>query len=196
MDGIQEINLQMSLIRLVVILVTFYGIQYLSWSLTFLLVVFIFCLYVHIEDELSVQPQTNADFWQKEQIRLDRLIENRFGKKLREDFKLDMNENDEESKIRKCKWVNQLIEATWLQCQDFVEKFIKKQFEDINDNISKRTFSPFFKVHFFFTFPWACIFMALATAEPLVSKHLSTLESRINVALRLIFFKFFLGQNN
>ena len=153
MDGIQEINLQMSLIRLVVILVTFYGIQYLSWSLTFLLVVFIFCLYVHIEDELSVQPQTNADFWQKEQIRLDRLIENRFGKKLREDFKLDMNENDEESKIRKCKWVNQLIEATWLQCQDFVEKFIKKQFEDINDNISKRTFSPFFKVPIFFYFP-------------------------------------------
>ena len=37
--------------------------------------------------------------------------------------------------------------------------------------------------------------MALATAEPLVSKHLSTLESRINVALRLIFFNFFLGQN-
>ena len=154
MDGIQEINLQMSLIRLVVILVTYYGIQYLSWSLTFLLVVFIFCLYVHIEDKLLVQPQTNADFdspdfWQKEQIHLDRLIEIRFGKKLLEDFKLDMNENDEESQIRKCKWVNQLIEATWLQCQDFVEKFIKKQFEDINDNISKRTFSPFFKVQFF-----------------------------------------------
>ena len=155
MDGIQEINLQMSLICLIVILVTYYGIQYLSWPLTFLLVVVIFCLYVHIEDQLLVQPQTNADFWRKEQIRLYRLIENRFGKKLLEDFRLDMNENDEESKIRKCKWVNQLIEATWLQCQDFVEKFVKKQFEVINDNISKRTFSPFFKVLIstFFYFP-------------------------------------------
>ena len=147
MDGIEAINHQMSLIRLIVIFVTYYGIQYLSWPLKFFIVVVIFCLYVHIEDQILVQPQTNANFWQKEQIRLKRLIENRFGEKLLEDFKLDMNESDDESKVRKCKWVNQLIEATWLQGHAFIEKFIKKQFDDINDNISKQIFSPFFKVH-------------------------------------------------
>ena len=152
MDGIHEITFQMSLVRLVVILVTYYGIQYLTWPLTFLLVVVIFCFYVYLDDQLLAQPQTNEEYWQEEQIRMDRLIENWFGMKL-EDFKLDwMNENDEESRHQKCKWLNELIKATWLEGQDLVEDLIKKLFEDINGNISKQTF---FKVNIsilFFSF--------------------------------------------
>ena len=118
MDEIHEINFQMSLIRLSVILVTYYGMEYLSWPLTFLLVVVIFCFYIHLDDQVLAQSQN--DIWLKEQEQLDKLIENRFGKKL-EDFKLDwMNENDEESRYQKCKWMNELIKATWLECQDLV----------------------------------------------------------------------------
>ena len=140
MDEIHEINFQMSLVRLSVILVTYYGMEYLSWPLTFLLVVVIFCFYIHLDDQVLAQSQNIDDIWQKEQERLDKLIENRFGKKLG-DFKLDwMNENDEESRHQKCKWVNDLIKATWLEGQDLVEDLIKKLFEDINDNISNRNF--------------------------------------------------------
>ena len=139
MDGIHEINFQMSLVRLAVILVTYYGMEYLSWPLTFLLVVVIFCFYVHLDDQLLAQPQTRDDVWRKEQEHLDKLIENRFGKKLG-DFKLDwMNENDEESRRQKCKWLNELIKATWSECQDLVDDLIKKLFEEINNNISDRT---------------------------------------------------------
>ena len=144
-NGIHELNFQMSLVRLTVILVTYYGIQYLSWPLTFLLVVVIFCFYVHLDDQVLAQPQTNDEIWREEQKNLDKLIENRFGKKLG-DFKLDwMNENDEESRRQKCKWVNQLIEATWLECQELVKDLITKLFEDINGNISDRNYC-FFKV--------------------------------------------------
>ena len=154
MDGIHEINFQMSLVRLAVILVTYYGMEYLSWPLTFLLVVVIFCFYVHLDDQLLAQPQTSNDFWQKEQAHLDKLIENRFGKKLG-DFKLDwMNENDEESRRQKCKWVNELIKAIWLECQDLVKDLIKKLFEDINDNTLDRTF---FKVLSLFSLIHPCI---------------------------------------
>ena len=147
MDEIHEINFQMSLVRLSVILVTYYGMEYLSWPLTFLLVVVIFCFYIHLDDQVLAQPQNINDIWRKEQEQLDKLIENRFGKKLG-DFKLDwMNENDEESRHQKCKWVNELIKATWLEGQDLVEDLIKKLFEDINDNISDRTF---FKVDIIF----------------------------------------------
>ena len=93
MDEIHEINFQMSLVRLAVILVTYYGMEYLSWPLTFLLVVVIFCFYIHLDDQVLAQSQNIDDIWQKEQERLDKLIENRFGKKLG-DFKLNwMNEN-------------------------------------------------------------------------------------------------------
>ena len=137
----------MSLVRLAVILVTYYGMEYLSWPLTFLLVVVIFCFYVHLDDQLLAQPQTRDNVWRKEQEYLDKLIENRFGQKLG-DFKLDwMNKNDGESRHQKCKWVNDLIKATWLEGQDLVEDLIKKLFEDINDNISDRTF---FKVDIIF----------------------------------------------
>ena len=147
MEGFHEIDFQMSLVRLTVILVTYYGMEYLSWPLTFLLVVVIFCFYVHLDDQILDQAQTRDDVWRKEQEHLDKLIENRFGKKLR-DFKLDwMNENDEESRRQKCKWMNELIKATWLECQDLVKDLIKKLFEDINDNISDRNF---FKVHIFY----------------------------------------------
>ena len=147
MDGFHEIDFQMSLVRLAVILVTYYGMEYLSWPLTFLLVVVIFCFYVHLDDQILDQAQTRDDVWRKEQEHLDKLIENRFGKKLG-DFKLDwMNENDEESRRQKCKWMNELIKATWLECQDLVKDLIKKLFEDINDNISDRNF---FKVHIFY----------------------------------------------
>ena len=149
MDGIHEINFPMSLVRLTAILVTYYGIQYFSWPLTFLLVVVIFCFYVHLDDQILAQPPTRDDVWRKEQEHLDKLIENRFGKKLG-DFKLDwMNENDEESRRQKCKWLNEIIKATWLECQDLVKDLIKKLFEDINNNISDR---PFFKVHIFSIF--------------------------------------------
>ena len=147
MDGIHEINFQMSLVRLAVILVTYYGMEYLSWPLTFLLVVAIFCFYVHLDDQILAQLPSRDDVWRKEQEHLDKHIENRFGKKLG-DFKLDwMNENDEESRRQKCKWLNEIIKATWLECQDLVEDLIKKLFEDINNNISDR---PFFKVFFLF----------------------------------------------
>ena len=147
MDEIHEINFQMSLVRLTVILVTYYGMEYLSWPLTFLLVVVIFCFYIHLDDQVLAQPQTINDIWRKEQEQLDKVIENRFGKKLG-DFKLDwMNENDEESRHQKCKWVNDLIKATWLEGQDLVKDLIEKLFEDINDNISDR---PFFKVGIIF----------------------------------------------
>ena len=147
MDGIHEIDFQMSLVRLAVILVTYYGMEYLSWPLTFLLVVVIFCFYIHLDDHVLAQPQNINDIWQKEQERLDKLIEHRFGKKLG-DFKLDwMNENDEGSRLQKCKWVNELIKATWLEGQDLVKDLIEKLFEDINDNISDR---PFFKVGIIF----------------------------------------------
>ena len=153
MDGIHEINFQMSLVRLTVILVTYYGMEYLSWPSTFLLVVVIFCFYVHLDDQLLAQPQTSDDVWRKEQEHLDKLIENRFGKKLG-DFKLDwMNENDEESRFQKCKWVNELIRATWLECQDLVKDLIKKLFEDINEKISDQ---PFLKV---FSLFYPCILM-------------------------------------
>ena len=156
MDGIHEINFQMSLVRLAVILVTYYGMEYLSWPLTFLLVVVIFCFYVHLDDQLLAQPQTRDDVRRKEQEHLDKLIENWFGKKLG-DFKLDwMNENDEESKRQKCKWVNELIKAIWLECQDLVKDLIKKLFEDINDNTSDRTF---FKVFSVFSLIYPCILM-------------------------------------
>ena len=146
MDGIHEINFQMSLVRLAVILVTYYGMEYLSWPLTFLLVVVIFCFYVHLDDQILAQPPTRDDVWRKEQEHLDKLIENRFGKKLG-DFKLDwMNENDEESRRQKCKWLNEIIKATWLECQDLVEDLIKKLFEDINNNISDRTFFKVFSL--------------------------------------------------
>ena len=139
MDEIHEINFQMSLVRLSVILVTYYGMEYLSWPLTFLLVVVIFCFYIHLDDQVLAQPQNINDIWRKEQEQLDKLIENRFGKKLG-DFKLDwMNENDEESRRQKCKWVNELIKATWLEGQDLVKDLIKKLFEDINENISDQT---------------------------------------------------------
>ena len=154
MDEIHEINLQMSLVRLSVILVTYYGMEYLSWPLTFLLVVVIFCFYVHLDDQFSAQPQTSEGVWQKEQENLDKLIENLFGKKLG-DFKLDwMNENDEESRRQKCKWMNELIQATWLECQDLVKDLIKKLIEDINDNTSDRTF---FKVFSLFSLIYPCI---------------------------------------
>ena len=147
MDEIHEINFQMSLVRLSVILVTYYGMEYLSWPLTFLLVVVIFCFYIHLDDQVLAQPQNINDIWREEQEQLDKLIENRFGKKLG-DFKLDWkNENDEESRHQKCKWVNDLIKATWLEGQGLVEDLIKKLFEDINDNISDRTF---FKVDIIF----------------------------------------------
>ena len=147
MDDIHEMNFQMSLVRLSVILVTYYGMEYLSWPLTFLLVVVIFCFYIHLDDQVLAQPQNINDIWQKEQEQLDKLIENRFGKKLG-DFKLDwMNENDEESRLQKCKWVNELIKATWLEGQDLVKDLIEKLFEDINDNISDRKF---FKVGIIF----------------------------------------------
>ena len=147
MDEIHEINFQMSLVRLSAILVTYYGMEYLSLPLTFLLVVVIFCFYIHLDDQVLAQPQNINDIWQKEQEQLDKLIENRFGKNLG-DFKLDwMNENDEESRRQKCKWVNELIKATWLEGQDLVEDLIKKLFEEINDNISDRTF---FKVDIIF----------------------------------------------
>ena len=153
MDGIHEIDFQMSLVRLAVILVTYYGMEYLSWPLTFLLVVVIFCFYVHLDDQLLAQPQTRDDVWRKEQEHLDKLIENRFGQKLG-DFKLDwMNENDEESRRQKCEWMNELIKATWLECQDLVKDLIKKLIEDINDNTSDRTF---FKV---FSLIYPCILM-------------------------------------
>ena len=146
MDEIHEINFQMSLVRLSVILVTYYGMEYLSWPLTFLLVVVIFCFYIHLDDQVLSQPQNINDIWQKEQERLDKLIENRFGKKLG-DFKLDwMNENDEESRRQKCKWMNELIQATWLECQDLVDDLIKKLFEEINNNISDRTFFKVFSL--------------------------------------------------
>lgn len=61
------------------------------------------------------------------------------------DFKLDwMNENYEESRRQKYKWLNELVKATWLEGQDLVKDLIKKLFEDINGNISNRTF---FKVN-------------------------------------------------
>ena len=146
MDGIHEINFQMSLVRLAVILVTYYGMEYLSWPLTFLLVVVIFCFYVHLDDQILAQPPTRDDVWRKEQEHLDKLIENRFGKKLG-DFKLDwMNENDEESRRQKCKWLNEIIKATWLECQDLVKDLIKKLFEDINNNISDRNFFKVFSL--------------------------------------------------
>ena len=139
MDEIHEINFQMSLVRLSVILVTYYGMEYLSWPLTFLLVVVIFCFYIHLDDQVLAQPQNINDIWRKEQEKLDKLIENWFGKKLG-DFKLDwMNENDEESRRQKCKWVNELIAAIWLEGQDLVKDLIKKLFEDINENISDQT---------------------------------------------------------
>ena len=154
MDEVHEINFQMSLVRLSVILVTYYGIEYLSWPLTFLLVVVIFCFYIHLDDQVLSQPQNINDIWQKEQERLDKLIENRFGKKLG-DFKLDwMNENDEESRRQKCEWMNELIKATWLECQDLVKDLIKKLIEDINDNTSDRTF---FKVFFLISLIHPCI---------------------------------------
>ena len=157
MDGIHEITFQMSLVRLVVILVTYYGIQYLTWPLTFLLVVVIFCFYVYLDDQLLAQPQTNEEYWQEEQIRMDRLIENWFGMKL-EDFKLDwMNENDEESRRQKCKWLNELIKATWLECQDLVKDLIETLFEDINDNISDRTFFKVRQIHIIFVLSFFCI---------------------------------------
>ena len=147
MAGIEEINFRMSMVRLTVILVTYYGMEYLSWPLTFLLVVVIFCFYVYLDDQLLDQSQKIDDTWQKEQENLDKLIENRFGKKLG-DFELDwLNENDEESKRQKCRWVNELIKATWLECQDLVKDLIEKIFEDINDNIQDRTF---FKVPIIF----------------------------------------------
>ena len=147
MDEIHEINFQMSLVRLSVILVTYYGMEYLSWPLTFLLVVVIFCFYIHLDDQVLAQPQIINDIWRKEQEQLDKVIENRFGKKLG-DFKLEwMNKNDEESRLQKCKWVNELIKATWLEGQDLVKDLIEKLFEDINENISDR---PFFKVGIIF----------------------------------------------
>ena len=154
MDGIHEINFQMSLVRLAVILVTYYGMEYLSWPLTFLLMVVIFCFYIHLDDQVLAQPQNINHIWRKEQEQLDQHIENRFGKKLG-DFKLDwMNENDEESRRQKCKWVNELIKAIWLECQDLVKDLIKKLFEDINDNTSDRTF---FKVFFLISLIHPCI---------------------------------------
>ena len=156
MDEIHEINFQMSLVRLSVILVTYYGMEYLSWPLTFLLVVVIFCFYIHLDDQVLAQPQNINAFWRKEQEQLDKLIENRFGKKLG-DFKLDwMNENDEESRRQKCKWVNELIKAIWLECQDLVKDLIKKLLEDINDDTSNRTF---FKVFSLFSLIYLCILM-------------------------------------
>ena len=84
---------------------------------------------------------------------MDRLIENRFGVKLGV-FKLDwikqlpsldwIIENDEESRHQKCKWLNELIKATWLDSQGLVKDLIEKLFEEINGNISNRTF---FKVN-------------------------------------------------
>ena len=64
-----------------------------------------------------------------------------------------MNENDEESRRQKCEWMNELIKATWLECQDLVKDLIKKLIEDINDNTSDRTF---FKV---FSLIYPCILM-------------------------------------
>ena len=156
MDGIYEIDFQMSLVRLAVILVTYYGMEYLSWPLTFLLVVVIFCFYIHVDDQLLDQPQ-NIDIWQKEEEHLDKLIENRFGKKLG-DFKLDwINDNDEEVRRQKCKWVNELIKATWLECQDLVKDLIETLFEDINDNISDRTFFKVRQIHIIFVLSFFCI---------------------------------------
>ena len=118
MDGIHEIAFQMSLVRLVVILVTYYVIQCLTWPLTFSLVFVIFCFNVDLDDQLLAQPQTNKKFWQEEQNRLDRLIENWFGMKLgdfKSCFKLDwMNENNEESRRQKCKWLNELVKAKYV----------------------------------------------------------------------------------
>ena len=103
MDEIHEINFQMSLVRLSVILVTYYGMEYLSWPLTFLLVVVIFCFYIHLDDQALAQPQNINEFWLKEKEQLDKLIENQFGKKLG-DFKFDwINESDEKSRCQECK---------------------------------------------------------------------------------------------
>ena len=61
MEGFHEIDFQMSLVHLAVILVTYCGMEYLSWPLTFLLVVVIFCFYVHLDDQILAQPQTRDD---------------------------------------------------------------------------------------------------------------------------------------
>ena len=80
---------------------------------------------------------------------MDRLIESWFGMKL-EDFKLDwINENDEESRHQKFKWLNELIKATWLESQDLVKNLIKKLFEDFNSIISNQIF---FKVNTYILF--------------------------------------------
>ena len=74
MDGIHEIDFQMSLVRLAVILVTYYGMEYLSWPLTFLLVVVIYCFYLHLYDQVLAQPQTNDEIWREKQKNLDKLL--------------------------------------------------------------------------------------------------------------------------
>ena len=54
--------------------VTHYGIQYLGWPLTCLLVVVIYCFYLHLYDQVLAQPQTNDEIGQEEQKNLDKLL--------------------------------------------------------------------------------------------------------------------------
>ena len=74
-------------------------LQYLSWPLTFLLVVVIYCFYLHLYDQISAQLQTNDEIGRKEQKNVDKLLKeisylkNREAKKDKEILKVKANES-------------------------------------------------------------------------------------------------------
>ena len=79
--------------------VTHYGIQYLGWPLTCLLVVVIYCFYLHLYDQVLAQSQTNDEIGRKEQKNVDKLLKeisyqkNREAKKDKEILKVKANES-------------------------------------------------------------------------------------------------------
>ena len=70
----KEQNEVSNCLTIVLFLVTHYGMQYLSWPLTFLLVVVIYCFYLHLYDQVLAQPQTNDEIWREKQKNLDKLL--------------------------------------------------------------------------------------------------------------------------
>ena len=134
----QAIELKMSIVRLLAIILTYYGIKYFSYELMIFILNVVFCGYVYLEDQL--QCATQDHIWNEEQKLLAEAIE-RFGKNLDLEF-FDLMKKDEETeefRLRKCAWINQLIEVLWFShFQGMTKKLVKQILKEMNSYLSKR----------------------------------------------------------
>ena len=133
----QVIELKMSIVRLLAIILTYYGLKYFSYELLIFILNVVFCGYVYLEDQLRCVIQDQK--WNEEKKLLAEAIE-RFGTEGLE--LLDLIKKDEETeefKFRKCVWINQLIEVLWFShFQGMTKKLVKQILKEVNIYLSKR----------------------------------------------------------